>query len=515
MANNRPITLIILDGWGYREDDSANAINSANKPVWDGLWQNYPHTLLDASGRAVGLPEGQMGNSQVGHIHMGAGRLIPQGLTRIDMAIESGEFFANPVFLEAMQQVNQNHSRLHLIGLVSAGGVHSHENHFIALLKLAAEQQVKNVAIHAILDGRDTPPKSAEKSLILLENECHALGVGKIASIIGRYYAMDRDQRWERTEKAYNLLTLGEASFIANDARSALQTAYERNETDEFVQATSIHAENTKPITIDDKDVVIFVNFRTDRARQLTHAFVDKNFDHFPRKKHPHLSSFITMTEYEENLPVNVAFPPLKITNSVGEYVAKQGLKQLRIAETEKYAHVTFFFNGGEEKQYAGEDRILVPSPKIATYDLQPEMSAYEVTEKLVNAIRSQKYDLIICNFANPDMVGHTGDFKAAVKAIETIDQCLNKIIEALNAVNAEALITADHGNAELMFDPATQQAHTAHTSLPVPCIYVGRDAEFTTQLGTLYDVGPTLLYLLGLKKPAEMTGHNLLHFIE
>lgn len=505
-----PLVLIVLDGWGYCEDARHNAIAAAQTPFWHRLWAQYPHTLAQASGRAVGLPTGQMGNSEVGHLHMGAGRLVPQDLTRIDLAIESGEFAENPVLVRCMEQLAKTGRKLHVFGLLSPGGVHSHERHIHALLQLAARHQLHSVYLHAFLDGRDTPPQSAQASLLAAEQLFQQLHCGRIASLTGRYYAMDRDKRWERTQRAYDLLTQGEAPFHATTAVEGLQQAYARNENDEFVQPTAIHPAGQAPITVDDGDMVIFMNFRADRARQLTRAFTDPHFDGFARAKRPELAAFITLTQYAADIAAEVAFPPLVLKNILGEYIAKQGLTQLRIAETEKYAHVTFFFNGGEERQYPGETRDLIPSPKVATYDLQPEMSANPLAERLVAEINSGKYALIVCNFANPDMVGHTGDFDATVRAIETIDGCLQRVITAVLAVGGEAVITADHGNAECMFDPSTGQAHTAHTVNLVPVIYVGRPAVPTTAEGVLYDIGPTLLYLLGLTQPEEMTGSSL-----
>jgi 2,3-bisphosphoglycerate-independent phosphoglycerate mutase len=509
----RPLTLIILDGWGYREDPQANAIALAEKPYWDHLWQNYPHTLLSVSGRSVGLPEGQMGNSEVGHLNMGAGRIVPQDLTRIDLAIEDGSFFSNPVLIQGIENAVKTQKALHILGLISPGGVHSHENQIKALLKLAAAHQATQVYIHAFLDGRDTPPRSAASSLTALMHYCHTLNCGKIISIVGRYYAMDRDKRWERVQQAYNLIAHGTADYQAPDAITALRLAYDRGENDEFVKATRIQEANALPVTLNEGDTVLFMNFRADRARQLTAALIDPSFASFTRSNYFKVN-LITLTEYDSTLKVAAAFAPIPLNNLLGEYLSRLGLHQLRLAETEKYAHITFFFNGGIEKPHPGEKRILIPSPKVATYDLQPEMSAPEVTDRLVAEIISQRYDVIICNFANPDMVGHTGNLPAAIKAIETIDRCLSKIITALQTVGGEALITADHGNAEIMFDDTTQQPHTAHTQQLVPLIYVGRNASFTESVALLSDIAPTLLYLLGLSQPAEMTGKPLLQLV-
>jgi 2,3-bisphosphoglycerate-independent phosphoglycerate mutase len=513
-ARPRPLALIILDGWGYREEKKANAIAAAHKPHWNQLWADCSHMLISGSGRCVGLPDGQMGNSEVGHLNMGAGRIVHQDLTRIDQAIEDGEFFTNPVLVNAIKKANASNHAIHILGLISPGGVHSHERQIHALLKLAAQQQAKEVFIHAFLDGRDTPPRSAEASLQTIITLCNKLKCGRIATLIGRYYAMDRDNRWERVQKAYELLAEGKAEYTAPDAITALEQAYERGENDEFVKATTLHKENESPIKINNGDVVIFMNYRADRAREITRAFIDSKFNGFPRHTQLTLADFVSLTEYDATLKTSIAFAPERLNNILAAYLSEQGLHQLRIAETEKYAHVTFFFNGGVEKPYIHEDRVLIPSPKVATYDLKPEMSAHEITARLVSEINSGKYDVIICNFANPDMIGHTGNFPAAVQAIETIDECLGKIINALKAVGGEALITADHGNAEMMFDDKTGQAHTAHTSELVPLIYVGRPAVMIQKEGKLSDIAPTMLYLLGLKKPVEMTGHSLLKLI-
>jgi 2,3-bisphosphoglycerate-independent phosphoglycerate mutase len=547
--SHKPLVLIILDGWGHCDQVEHNAIAAAHAPFWQHLWKTYPHTLAEASGPAVGLPEGQMGNSEVGHLHMGTGRLVQQDLTRINNDIASGAFHKNPVLTDAMdhlcpsnlkelgrretQQDNLSYismasgsepppetakamgiiekdRALHILGLLSPGGVHSQEEHIFEVIKVAAERGLKKIYLHAFLDGRDTAPRSAESALLNAEKIFESIGCGKIASIIGRYYAMDRDKRWERTERAYDLLTQGSASYKVASAIDGLQQAYARGENDEFVLPTVICGENEPPIVVEDGDGIIFMNFRSDRARQLTHAFTDKIFNAFPRKYCPILSSFVTLTEYAADILAKPAYPSLSFANFFGEYISKLGYQQLRIAETEKYAHVTFFFNGGEEAPCVGEDRVLIPSPKVATYDLQPEMSAPELTDRLVKAIQSKQYDAIICNFANPDMVGHTGDFAATVKAIEVISESLEKIVGVLESVGGEALITADHGNAECMFDINTQQAHTAHTNNLVPVVYVGRKATPTTGQGVLYDIAPTLIYLMGLAQPEEMTGRSL-----
>lgn len=507
----KPTALLILDGWGYSEDTEFNAIHHAKTPVWDKLWSENPHTLLRCSGAEVGLPASQMGNSEVGHLNLGAGRVIYQEFTRISRAIKTGSFYSNNTLTSAVEKAVNSNKAIHIIGLLSPGGVHSHEEHIQAFAKLAVEQGAPEVYLHAFLDGRDTPPKSAADSIAAMEAQFAELGKGRIASIIGRYFAMDRDHRWPRIQSAYDLITQGKGKFSAESAQAGLEQAYERNETDEFVSATAIIGEGESAVTVNDGDIVVFMNYRSDRARQITRPFIEQDFDGFERAVAPELGGFISLTEYHRDFNVPVAFPPESISNSFGEYIANMGFRQLRIAETEKYAHVTFFFNGGEETPFPGEDRILVPSPDVATYDLQPEMSAQEVADKLCEAIRSDKYDAIICNFANPDMVGHTGNFDAAVKAIEALDGCVGQVIDCLREVGGEALITADHGNAEQMQDPNSGQAHTAHTHNPVPCIYVGRPAEPDDSRGSLADIAPTMLDLMGLDIPDTMSGHPLM----
>ncbi len=499
----KPFVLMVLDGWGYREDQAGNAIALARKPNWDRLWNTCSHTLISGSGHDVGLPDGQMGNSEVGHMNLGAGRVIYQELTRIDLAVEEGDFFKNSVLCHAVKQAVDKEKAVHILGLLSPGGVHSHELHLQAMVKLAAQQGAKQIYVHAFLDGRDTAPQSAEASLKAMDQVLQSSQVGRIASIVGRYYAMDRDKRWERVEQAYDMLTQAKAPYYADNAELGLAAAYQRGENDEFVKPTLIGA----PVSIQDGDAVIFMNFRSDRARQLSHAFVDDSFNSFARPKKLVLSAFVTLTEYEAGLAAQVAYPPGSSSNTLGEWLAKAGMKQLRIAETEKYAHVTFFFNGGVETPFVGEERILVPSPKVATYDLQPEMSAPELTDKLVAAIESGHYDVIVCNYANADMVGHTGKLAPTIKAIETLDACLGRVINALHKAGGEALITADHGNAEVMENLETHQPHTAHTSLLVPLVYVGRQAQVVVNDGKLSDVAPTLLSLIGMAPPAEMTG--------
>ena len=506
-----PLVLLILDGFGYSDDTKYNAISSAVAPTWQKLWDNNPKTLIHTSGLAVGLPEGQMGNSEVGHMTLGAGRVVYQNFTRINKAIAEGDFFTNPVYCEAIDTAVANDKAIHIMGLLSPGGVHSHEDHINAMLEMAAQRGASKIYIHASLDGRDCPPRSAMPSLLKTQALCDKLGVGKIVSIIGRFYSMDRDNRWDRVEQAYKLMTEGQAAYQAADVSSALDAAYARDENDEFVQATSIVGDGQQAIAIEDGDAVISMNFRPDRAREISHALVDETFSGFDRSTVPALSSFVMTTEYEANLDVPCAFPPETLVNSLGEYLAKHKKQQLRIAETEKYAHVTFFFSGGRESLYAGEERILIPSPEVSTYDQQPEMSAPQVTEKLVEAIGSGQFDTIICNFANCDQVGHTGDFNASVKAVEAVDDCLSQILEAITAASGELLITADHGNVEEMFDESSNQPHTQHTTLPVPLVYAGpRHINLDTG-GSLADIAPTMLALMALPQPAEMTGRSLI----
>lgn len=512
MSRPKPFVLIILDGFGCRKEKEYNAIALANTPTWDRLWRDYPHTMLSCSGRCVGLPGGQMGNSEVGHLHLGAGRLLPQDLVRVDMAIEDGSFFENKALVGAVEAAKRNGKALHIFGLLSPGGIHSHECHIVAMIELAARRGLQKIYLHAFLDGRDTPPKSAASSICKAQSKFEQLGFGRIASIQGRFYAMDRDRRWDRTKAAYDLLVHGEAEFVYEDPFAALTAAYDRGETDEFVKPTAIVPPGGEPAVIEDGDAVVFMNFRADRARQLTHALTDQEFSGFERRRVPEISKFVTLTEYEKGLKVEVAFPPIEIANCLGEVFSKHGLTQLRLAETEKYAHVTFFFNGGREEPFPGEERILIPSPKVRTYDQKPEMSAFEVTDVLVDAIRKQKYDVIIGNYANGDMVGHTGVLEAAIKAMEAVDQCLACVLEALDEVGGQMLLTADHGNAEMMFDPKTGQPHTAHTIDPVPLVYYrGEAGTLDPKGGSLADVAPTMLDILGIEIPPEMTGRSLL----
>jgi len=509
---NKPIVLAIMDGWGYSETLENNAILSANTPLYDKLWANGSRNFIHTSGEKVGLPAGQMGNSEVGHLNLGAGRVVYQDYTRVTKAIEDGTFTQNNVINKALSAA-KGHA-VHVIGLLSPGGVHSHEDHIFSLLNHALATTEGEVYLHAILDGRDTPPRSAKESLAKAEALFKKAGRGHVASIIGRYYAMDRDNRWDRVEKAYELYTNAEAEYRSTSSISALAAAYDREENDEFVAPTAIFHNAHNPATIQSGDSVIFMNFRADRARELTTSFTEKNFTGFTRTIEPNLASFVCLTEYQKQIDAEVAYKPDELSNTIGEYVSNLGLKQLRIAETEKYAHVTFFFNGGEETPFKNEDRILVPSPDVATYDLQPEMNAPLVTDKLVSAIESNKYDLIIVNYANADMVGHSGKFPAAVKAIEALDTCIGRVTNAVLKVGGDILITADHGNAEQMQNPETGQAHTAHTTNVVPLLHLGRKSTIADE-GLLSDIAPTLLHLMGLEIPKEMTGRNLITLTE
>ncbi|HBF35881.1 MAG TPA: 2,3-bisphosphoglycerate-independent phosphoglycerate mutase [Firmicutes bacterium] len=507
----KPAAIIILDGWGLNPREDGNAIKQANTPFLNSLFAKYPSGTLLCSGEAVGLPEGQMGTSEVGHLNIGAGRVVYQSLVRVSKALREGEFKQNQVFLDLIQYAVKENRPLHLMGLVSPGGVHSHTEHLYGLIQLAKELGVKEVYIHAFLDGRDTPPSSAKGYLEELEKVCRDKGMGKIATIGGRYYGMDRDKRWDRVEKAYAAMVYGEGQ-VADSAIQGITNSYAQAVTDEFVLPTIIF-KNGKPLaTINPGDPVIFFNFRPDRAREITRVFVDPNFDGFKRRIGDLKTHFVCMTQYDETLVAPLIFPPEEqLKNILAGVLGDHGLKQLRIAETEKYAHVTYFFNGGEEKRYRGEDRCLIPSPKIATYDLKPEMSAYEITDEVIKRIRSGKYDVIVLNFANMDMVGHSGIFEAAVKAVEAVDKCIGRIVEVLKEKGGVALITADHGNAEEMIDPKTGEPRTAHTSNPVKCIYFGNSEVKALKNGKLSDVTPTIIELLGISKPPEMTGKSLL----
>jgi len=503
----KTIALIIMDGWGHRLDQQDNAIANAKTPILDKLWQDRPSMLISSSGLDVGLPDGQMGNSEVGHVNIGAGRIVYQNLTKIDKAIGDGEFYQNPALVKAVDAAVANDKAVHILGLASPGGVHSHDSQILAMIELAAKQGATKIYLHAFLDGRDTPPRSAQGTLEKFDAKFAEVGVGKTATLIGRYFAMDRDNRWDRVEEAYNLFTQAQAAHTADSAVAGLEAAYARDENDEFVKATVIG--EAAPIV--DGDAVIFMNFRADRAREITRAFVDTDFTGFERSVTPKLADFVMLTEYAASIDTSIAFPSDKLVNTLGSVLEQQNKTQLRISETEKYAHVTFFFNGGVEDAFTGEDRELIPSPQVATYDLQPEMNSEMLTDKLVAAIESGKYDAIICNYPNGDMVGHTGVFDAAVKACEAVDKSIGRVVEALEKTGGECLITADHGNAEMMINPETGGVHTAHTNLPVPLIYFGRDAE-PAETGRLCDLAPTMLTLLGQDIPAEMTGKNLMN---
>ena len=507
MLKKTPVVLMILDGWGYSEKKEHNAIYSANTPQWDAWWKTCPHVLLEASGPSVGLPDAQMGNSEVGHMHIGAGRMVPQDLTRINAAIANGEYAINPVFLDAIQDAKQRGQALHILGLLSPGGVHSHENHLFAFLTLCAQLHFSAVYLHLFLDGRDTPPQSALTSLAKLEEQLIQHPIATISSVTGRYYAMDRDTRWQRIEPVYQMLTNPPQATTFTTARDAIQSFYQQGIFDEFIPPTPIALGRA----IQDGDTVLFFNFRADRARQLTQAFLARDFQGFNRQKIPTLNRFISMTPYSNDLPTRSAFPTAPLCNTLGEVLSNHRLRQLRLAETEKYAHVTFFLNGGSEQAFPNETRILINSPNVATYDLQPEMSAHALTKTLVNAIQQGDYDVIICNYANADMVGHTGSLPATVLAIECLDRAMHSVWEALQGVGGQLLITADHGNAESMFDDSTHQPHTAHTNQPVPFLYVGHEGwKAIAPTGLLIDVAPTVLALLGITPPIEMTGHAL-----
>ena len=507
----KPLVLLILDGFGFSDDNQHNAVANADAPTWEKLWANNPKTLIHTSGLEVGLPEGQMGNSEVGHMTLGAGRVVYQNFTRINKAITDGDFFTNPVFCDAVDKAVANGKAVHIMGLLSGGGVHSHEDHINAMIELAAKRGANKIYLHASLDGRDCPPRSALASLQKTQALCEKLGVAKIVSVIGRFYSMDRDNRWDRVQEAYRLMTEGVAPFTATDPVSALEAAYARDENDEFVHGTSICEAGQSPIKLEDGDALISMNFRPDRAREITHALVDETFSGFERQAVIKLSTFVMTTEYEGNIDVPCAYPPEKLINSMGEYLASQNKQQLRIAETEKYAHVTFFMSGGREAMYQGEERKLLPSLDIATYDQQPEMSALEVTDKLIEAIESHQFDTIICNYANCDMVGHTGDYQAAMLAVEAVDGCLKRVLASLALVGGQALITADHGNVEMMFDDVANQPHTQHTTLPVPLVYVGRPGVKLDGGGSLADIAPTMLAMMDMEQPVEMTGRSLL----
>ena len=505
----RPLMLMILDGWGYREDAEDNAISQALTPNWDKIKQLGCHTIIETSGESVGLPDGQMGNSEVGHMNIGAGRVVFQDFTRISMAIRDNSFTANQALLKAINASRAKDSTLHIMGLLSPGGVHSHEDHFLAMVRMAASRGAHKIMVHAFLDGRDTPPRSAGPSIQKMQKCLDDIQNADFGSVCGRYFAMDRDQRWDRVAQAWDCLVNAQTRFRSSHAETALLQAYERDESDEFVSPTAIGSHSG----ICDDDAIIFINFRADRAREISRAFIQSGFDGFERQA-PRLSCFVCMTQYLDNLPAEVAFPPDQLNGLLGEVLADHGLRQLRIAETEKYAHVTFFFNGGEEKLFPGEQRLLVPSPNVATYDLQPEMSIGKLSEELDSAIRHDEFDVIICNVANPDMVGHTGNLQAAIAAVQAVDGCLGVVLKAIQSGNGELLITADHGNVEQMADHDTGQSHTAHTTNPVPLVYYGRKAEAVSG-GSLRDIAPSMLYLLGIDTPPEMTGRSLLRLTD
>ncbi len=510
ISNKETKLLIILDGWGHSETQENNAIAMADTPVWNKLNERFPHSLISTSGENVGLPGEQMGNSEVGHLNLGAGRVVTQDFTRIHNEIEDGDFFRNPILKDALCYANDNNKAVHIMGLLSDGGVHSHEEHIHSMLAMSKQYQCEKVYLHVFTDGRDCAQKSAKNYIQSLEEKISQLGVGEIVSVIGRYFALDRDNRWSRTRCAYELIASGRGKHLAQNAIQAVDMAYERGETDEFIESTVIGA----PIKVKKDDVLLFMNYRADRARQITQAFTDINFQGFSRGTF--LSTqFVCLTEYKKEFNLPVAYPARRLNNVLGKYLASLGMTQLRIAETEKYAHVTFFLNGGIETPFRGEKRVLIPSPDVATYDLQPEMSAFELTDELVEHIESGKYDLIICNFANTDMVGHSGKLDAAIKAVEAVDNCLGIIYQAVHAVNGEILITADHGNAEQMTDPETGEPHTAHTHNMVPLVFVSdRPAKITPPgEGALSDIAPTLLAMMDIEQPEEMTGKSLLEF--
>lgn len=518
-----PHVLMILDGFGHREEDKDNAIAAANMPNLDRIYQQYPHGLISASGEDVGLPDGQFGNSEVGHMNLGAGRVLYQDSTRISNELANREFYKNEALVDAVKAANELGGNVHIMGLLSDGGVHSHQDHIEGMCHSALVHGAKNVFIHCFLDGRDTPPKSADKYINRLRDYIDKLnahyegGRVQIASIIGRYYAMDRDNRWDRVQKAYELITEGKADRLSTRADGAVQAAYKARETDEFISPTTVIGRDEVPYTVEDNDALIFMNFRADRARELAQAFVlpDHEFSGFARQKQPKLAAFVMLTKYSDVLADNpktsIAYYPTSLANTLGEYLQDQGKTQLRIAETEKYAHVTFFFSGGREEEYEGETRILVPSPDVATYDLKPEMSAPEVTDKLVEAIESGQYDVLVVNYANGDMVGHTGVFDAAVKAVEALDVCVGRVESAVKAAGGDMLITADHGNCEQMQDYESGQVHTQHTTEHVPLIYVGTQKLQVRRGGKLSDVAPTILALMNVDAPTEMTGESLL----
>jgi 2,3-bisphosphoglycerate-independent phosphoglycerate mutase len=505
-----PLLLVVIDGWGYREATDGNAIAAARTPFWDGLWASNPHTVVEASGEAVGLPGGQQGNSEVGHLTIGAGRVVFQPLTRIGREIRDGRFFDNPELIRAVDTAKERGTALHLLGLVSPGGVHSHQDHAIAICELARRRGLDRVWVHAFTDGRDELPTSGAEFMEGFVSELRRVGTGRVASVAGRYYAMDRDKRWDRTARAYEIVA-GRGPDQAGDPVAYIRSRYAEGITDEFLPPVSIAPDSRAPARIGDGDSVVFFNFRPDRARQLTHALVDPDFAQFPRSRVPHDLTFVTMTEYERGLSVGLAYPPEEVRNCLAEVVSRAGARQFHVAETEKYAHVTYFINGGQETPFAGEERLLVPSRKdVPTYDRAPEMSAVPITDAVVERVEAGRHALIIVNYANPDMVGHTGDFAATVRACETVDACLRRAVGAALDAGGSVLVTADHGNAEQKIDAETGEALTAHTTNPVPVVLAGAVASQLRGGGGLSDIAPTVLSLLGLDQPAEMTGRSL-----
>ena len=500
-AKKKTLALFILDGWGYRQDTDNNAVACANTPNLDKLSAQYASTLISGSGLDVGLPPGQMGNSEVGHVNLGAGRVVYQDFTKITKAIEDGSFTQNKVLTTAIDTAAKNNKAVHIMGLLSDGGVHSHQDHLMAAAALASAHGVDKIYLHCFLDGRDTPPQSAQKFVQQAQESCDSIQGAQIASLVGRYYAMDRDNRWDRVQLAYNLIVNGAGEYSVASAEQGVEESYSRKQTDEFVKPTVVGDYKG----MQSGDTVLFMNFRADRARELSHALITDNFTGFDRGQKADIN-FVMLTEFESTLKAPVAYPSADLVNTMGEWLSTHHKTQLRISETEKFAHVTFFYSGGKEDEYEGETRILIPSPDVATYDLQPEMNSEKLTDALVNAIDAGTYDVIICNFPNGDMVGHTGNFDAAVKACEAVDTCIGRLVEALGNNGGECIITADHGNAEQMIDPVTGVAHTAHTSEPVPFIYFGRPATVRSD-GTLSDVAPTMLHLMGMQQPGEMTG--------
>lgn len=507
MHTVKPLVLIILDGWGITADSQYNAITKAHTPQWDEWMRRYPHCTLDASGPAVGLPKGQIGNSEVGHMHIGAGQQILQDFYQINLDIENKTFLKKQILIDLCQQTIKNNATLHVMGLLSSGGVHAHEQHLYAFLELASQHGAPRIALDLFLDGRDVAPKCALESVERLEQQLSQYSFAHINTLSGRFYAMDRDHRWERVELAYNALTQGDQPHFQS-AQEAIQAAYENNITDEFIMPCEI---GSQYVPIQDGDNVFFFNFRADRAIQLTDCLINQEFSGFERRKILHLGNMVSMTKYAEDLKTHIVYPPHHLKNTLGEVLEQQQLHQLRIAETEKFPHVTFFLNGGRETPFQHEDRVLIASPKVKTYDMMPEMRARDITQAIIDGMASQKYEVIIANFANADMVGHCGELPATIEAIETLDQCFAQLNQALHQYQAQAIITADHGNAEIMYDEVSKQKHTAHTLSPVPFLFIGKNCQMTKTHGSLIDIAPTMLYLLGISQPKEMTGESLL----